>query len=112
VFDCATNRIFEEANYKYVFRTTTMATRRNVAAARYIAGASPISKPSRGQYPTYAWGQDAWSDFTEAMKIIKPQVQIGTNVTPARRGPVRHRSFRSAGQRSRDRAELRCGRRP
>ena len=36
LFDCATNRIFEEASYKYVFRTTTMATQENVAAARYI----------------------------------------------------------------------------
>ena len=26
LFDCSTNRIFEEASYKYVFRTTTMAT--------------------------------------------------------------------------------------
>lgn len=82
LFDCATNRIFEEANYKYVFRTTTMATQENVAAARYIAESFPNLKTYSGVNPNYAWGQDAWSDFTEAMKIIKPQVQIGTNVTP------------------------------
>jgi len=82
LFDCATNRIFEEASYKYVFRTTTMATQENVAAARYIAESFPNLKTFSGVNPNYAWGQDAWSDFTEAMKIIKPQVQIGTNVTP------------------------------
>ena len=82
LFDCATNRIFEEASYKYVFRTTTMATQENVAAARYIAESFPSLKTFSGVNPNYAWGQDAWSDFTEAMKIIKPQVQIGTNVTP------------------------------
>jgi branched-chain amino acid transport system substrate-binding protein len=82
LFDCATNRIFEEASYKYVFRTTTMATQENVAAARYIAENFPNLKTFSGVNPNYAWGQDAWSDFTEAMKIIKPQVQIGTNVTP------------------------------
>jgi branched-chain amino acid transport system substrate-binding protein len=82
LFDCATNRIFEEASYKYVFRTTTMATQENVAAARYIAESFPNLKTYSGINPNYAWGQDAWSDFTEAMKIIKPQVQIGTNVTP------------------------------
>jgi branched-chain amino acid transport system substrate-binding protein len=82
LFDCATNRIFEEASYKYVFRTTTMATQENVAAARYIAESFPNLKTFSGVNPNYAWGQDAWSDFTEAMKIIKPQVQVGTNVTP------------------------------
>jgi len=82
LFDCATNRIFEEASYKYVFRTTTMATQENVAAAHYIAENFPNLKIFSGINPNYAWGQDAWSDFTEAMKIIRPQVQIGTNVTP------------------------------
>ena len=82
LFDCATNRIFEENSYKYVFRTTTMATQENVAAARYIAESFPNLKTYSGVNPNYAWGQDAWSDFTESMKILKPQAQIGTNVTP------------------------------
>lgn len=82
LFDCATNRIFEEATYKYVFRTTTMATQENVAAARYIAETYPNLKTYSGVNPNYAWGQDAWADFTEAMKVLKPQAQIGTNVTP------------------------------
>ena len=82
LFDCATNRIFEEASYKYVFRTTTMATQENVAAARYIAGTFPNLKTYSGINPNYAWGQDAWSDFTEALKILSPNAQIATNVTP------------------------------
>jgi branched-chain amino acid transport system substrate-binding protein len=82
LFDCATNRIFEEASYKYVFRTTTMATQENVAAARYIAENYPNLKTFSGINPNSAWGQDAWSDFTEALKILKPQAQIATNVTP------------------------------
>ena len=82
LFDCATNRIFEEGSYKYVFRTTTMATQENVAAARYIAASYPNLKMYSGINPNYAWGQDAWADFTEAMKILKPDAAIGTNVTP------------------------------
>ena len=82
LFDCATNRIFEEGSYKYVFRTTTMATQENVAAARYIAASYPNLKVYSGINPNYAWGQDAWADFTEAMKILKPDAVIGTNVTP------------------------------
>ncbi len=82
LFDCATNRIFEEATYKYVFRTTTMATQENVAVARYVAEMYPNLKVFSGLNPNYAWGQDAWSDFTEAMKVLKPQAQIATNMTP------------------------------
>lgn len=82
LFDCATFRIFEEASYKYVFRTTTMATQENVAAARYIVENFPTLNKFSGINPNYAWGQDAWSDFTEAMKILKPQAQIGTIVWP------------------------------
>jgi branched-chain amino acid transport system substrate-binding protein len=82
LFDCATNRIFEEGSYKYVFRTTTMATQENVAAARYITEYFPNLKTFSGIDPNYAWGQDAWADFTEAMKILKTQSQIGTIVWP------------------------------
>jgi branched-chain amino acid transport system substrate-binding protein len=63
LFDCATNRIFEEGSYKYVFRTTTMATQENVAAARYITEYFPNLKTFSGIDPNYAWGQDAWADF-------------------------------------------------
>jgi len=82
LFDCSTNRVFEEATYKYVFRTTTMATQENVAAARYIAENFPNLKTFSGVNPNYAWGQDAWSDFTETLKVIKPQAAVATNVTP------------------------------
>jgi branched-chain amino acid transport system substrate-binding protein len=82
LFDCATNRVFEEASYKYVFRTTTMATQENVAAARYIAENFPNLQTYSGINPNYAWGQDAWSDFTETLKILKPNAGIATNVTP------------------------------
>jgi branched-chain amino acid transport system substrate-binding protein len=82
LFDCATNRIFEEASYKYVFRTTTMATQENVAAARYIAEMYPDLKTFSGVNPNYAWGQDAWSDFTESLKVLLPNAQIATNMTP------------------------------
>lgn len=82
LFDCATNRIFEENSYKYVFRTTTMATQENVAVARYVAEMYPNIKTFSGLNPNYAWGQDAWSDFTESMKMLKPQAQIATNMTP------------------------------
>lgn len=82
LFDCSTNRIFEEASYRYVFRTTTMATQENVAAARYVADAYPDLRKFSGINPNYAWGQDAWADFTETLKQLRPQAEVATNVTP------------------------------
>ena len=35
-FDCGTPRIFEDATYRYLFRTGAHATMDNVAAARYL----------------------------------------------------------------------------
>ena len=82
LFDCSTNRIFEENDYRYVFRTTTMATQENVAAARYIAENFPNLKTFSGINPNYAWGKDSWLDFTESMKILNPNAAISTNVEP------------------------------
>ena len=82
LFDCSTNRIFEENDYKYVFRTTTMATQENVAAARYVAEVFPDLKVFSGINPNYAWGKDSWLDFTESMKILKPEAKIATNIEP------------------------------
>ena len=59
-----------------------MATQENVAAARYVSDMYPNLKVFSGINPNYAWGQDAWSDFTESLKQLKPQAQIATNVTP------------------------------
>ena len=47
-FDCGTPRIFEDASYKYLFRTGATATMDNVAAARYLlATQAARSRPLR-----------------------------------------------------------------
>jgi len=82
LFDCSTNRIFEENDYKYVFRTSTMATQENVAAARYVHEKYPNLEYFSGVNPNYAWGVDSWRDFTETLSILNPSAKIKTNVTP------------------------------
>lgn len=82
LFDCSTNRIFEENDYKYVFRTSTMATQENVAAARYVHEKYPNLKFFSGINPNYAWGVDSWRDFTDTLSILNPSAKIKTNVTP------------------------------
>ena len=70
----------------------------------------PNLKSFSGINPNYAWGQDAWSDFTEAMKILKPQAQIATNVTP-KLGAGQYGAEISAllGSDGRDHRRTRCG---
>lgn len=81
-FDCGTPRIFEDASYKYVFRTGATATMDNVAAARYVLRRKPNVKTIAGINQNYAWGQDSWADFEESMKVLKPGIKIKTSQMP------------------------------
>jgi branched-chain amino acid transport system substrate-binding protein len=73
MFDCGTPRLFEERDYKYVFRPTPTATMDNVAAARYVTRKNPRVATYAGVNPNYAWGQDSWADFVRSMKVLQPK---------------------------------------
>ena len=81
-FDCGTPRIFEDADYKYVFRTASHATMDNVGAARYIAAKYPKVKTYAGINQNYAWGQDSWRDFHTAMPHVLPNIKMTTEQWP------------------------------
>ncbi len=81
-FDCGTPRIFEDASYKYLFRTGGHATMDSVGAARYLLTKRPEVKNVAGINQNYAWGQDSWNDFSEAIKQLKPDVTISTAQFP------------------------------
>ncbi|MDP6515892.1 MAG: ABC transporter substrate-binding protein [Alphaproteobacteria bacterium] len=70
--DCGTPRVFEQASYKYVFRTGPHAVMDNVAAARYLLDRLPNAKRIAGINQNYAWGQDSWQDFSAAMAALQP----------------------------------------
>ena len=106
--DCGTPRVFEEASYRYVFRTGPHAVMDNVAAARYLAEMFPALRTVAGLNQNYAWGQDSWNDFAAAMKALNPGVEIvdaqfpklfagqfGSEITTllARRPDIVHTSF-------------------
>jgi branched-chain amino acid transport system substrate-binding protein len=82
LFDCGTPRIFEDASYKYVFRTSAHAAMDNVAAALYLTEVKPKLKKVAGINQNYAWGQDSWNDFEASMKALRPDVQITTSQMP------------------------------
>ena len=81
-FDCGTPRIFEDASYKYVFRTSPTATMDSVGAALYVKDAKPKMKSIAGLNQNYAWGQDSWADFEAAMKQLVPNIQVKTSQMP------------------------------
>jgi len=81
-FDCGTPRIFEDASYKYVFRTAPHATMDNVGAALYVTEVKPKLKKVAGINQNYAWGQDSWADFEATLKQLRPDVQVTTSQMP------------------------------
>ena len=81
-FDCGTPRIFEERDYKYVFRTASTATMDSVGAALYVKDLKPNAKMIAGVNQNYAWGQDSWGDFELSMKQIIPGVKVATSQMP------------------------------
>src|SRR5688572_9679240 len=81
-FDCGTPRIFEDADYQYVFRTSPTATMDSVGAALYVTEMKKNIKSIAGINQNYAWGQDSWGDFELAMKVLVPNVEVKTSQMP------------------------------
>lgn len=75
LFDCGTPRIFEDTDYKFVFRTSPTATMDSVGAARYVVEKFPDATTIQGLNQNYAWGQDSWRDFELAMQQLKSGVE-------------------------------------
>jgi branched-chain amino acid transport system substrate-binding protein len=82
LFDCGTPRIFEDSSYKYVFRTGPTGTMDNVSVALYLVERFPNVKSIAGLNQNYAWGQDSWADFENAMKTLKPGIEVKTSQMP------------------------------
>lgn len=65
---CGTPRLFEEKNRSHVFRTQGNAVGDSIAAAIYISEMFPELKTYTGINQNYAWGQDSWKFFDQAMR--------------------------------------------
>ena len=81
-FDCGTPRIFEDNDYKYVFRTSPTATMDSVGAALYVKEMKPKVRSIAGINQNYAWGQDSWGDFEASMKQLVPNLEVKTSQMP------------------------------
>ena len=82
LYDCGTPRIFEEANYRYVFRTASHGAMDNVAAARYLKSRNVKVNTINLINQDYAWGHDSIKDFTLSMAVLYPNAKVQADQRP------------------------------
>jgi branched-chain amino acid transport system substrate-binding protein len=82
LFDCGTPRIFEEAKYKYVFRTAAHATMDNVGLVRYLKAKNVKMDTISAINQDYAWGQDSRADFLAAAGQLYPNAKLQADLLP------------------------------
>ncbi len=82
MWDCGTQRIFEENDYQYVFRTQANATPEMLATVLYLLKTNPDFKTIAVVNQDYAWGRDSWDIFSTALKAMKPDVEVVAEFFP------------------------------
>ncbi|WP_320177035.1 ABC transporter substrate-binding protein [Roseovarius pacificus] len=82
MWDCGTQRIFEENDYKYVFRTQANATPEMLSTVLYLLKTHPDFKTIAVVNQDYAWGRDSWDIFSTALKAMKPDVEVVAEFFP------------------------------
>lgn len=82
--DCGTPQIFEEivTDPTYLFRTGPTGTIDSVGAARYFQDSGTDLDRVAGINQNYAWGQDAWRDFTQSLTALDTGSDIVTEQFP------------------------------
>jgi len=76
MWDCGTQKIFEEAEYNYVFRSQAHAGTEMLATVAYLLKTKPDFKTIAVVNQDYAWGRDSWDIFSAALKALRPDVEV------------------------------------
>lgn len=82
MWDCGTQRIFEEGDYRYVFRTQSNAAPEMVATVLYLLKTKPDFSTIAVVNQDYAWGRDSWDIFLTTLKALKPDVEVVAEFFP------------------------------
>ena len=82
MFDCGSPQVFEDGDYKYVFRTGATGTMDSVAAAMYLKRRGMEVNAYTGINQNYAWGHDSWNDFKASMDQLYPDAEVVTPQFP------------------------------
>jgi branched-chain amino acid transport system substrate-binding protein len=82
LWDCGTQRIFEEAPHPYAFRTQGYATPEVLAPLLYLLKHKPDFRSIAIINQDYAWGRDSWEIWKNAMDVLKPGVRVAAELFP------------------------------
>ncbi|WP_144182766.1 ABC transporter substrate-binding protein [Elioraea rosea] len=82
LWDCGTQRIFEENSYRYSVRTQANAVPEIVAPLLYLMRVKPDFRTLAVVNQDYAWGRDSWAIWKAAMDAIKPGVRVVAELFP------------------------------
>lgn len=83
MWDCGTQRILEDDDYDYVFRTQANATQETLAPLAYLLEHHPDFKTIAVVNQDYAFGRDSWELFLTALKTQRPDVEVVAELFPA-----------------------------
>ncbi|GGJ09393.1 ABC transporter substrate-binding protein [Neoroseomonas lacus] len=82
LWDCGTQRIFEEAHYDYAFRTQGYGTSEILAPLLYLLKTKPNIRTVAVINQDYAWGRDSWELWKAGMDALKPGVRVVAEMFP------------------------------
>ncbi|WP_210421893.1 ABC transporter substrate-binding protein [Bradyrhizobium nitroreducens] len=82
LWDCSTQRIFEEAHYDYVFRTIGNSTPEVLAPVLYLLKYKPNFSTVAVVNQDYVWGRDSWTMFKTIVERLKPGVRVVAEMFP------------------------------
>jgi branched-chain amino acid transport system substrate-binding protein len=82
LWDCGTQRIFEEGKHPFAFRTQGFGTPEVLAPLLYLLKHKPDFKSIAVINQDYAWGRDSWELWKTAMDVLKPGVRVVAEMFP------------------------------
>ena len=82
MWDCGTQVIFEDNDYRYSFRTQGYATSEMLAALFYLLKHQPEFESIAVVNQDYAWGRESWEMFRTGLEALKPDVQVVAELFP------------------------------
>lgn len=82
MWDCGTQKIFEENDFHYSFRTQANATPEMLSTVLYLLKTKPDFKTIAVVNQDYSWGRDSWAIFSAALKQLKPDVEVVAEFFP------------------------------
>ncbi len=82
LWDCGTQRIFEEGPQPFAFRTQGYGTPEVLAPLLYLLRHKPDFRTIAVINQDYAWGRDSWEIWKTAMDVLKPGVRVVAEMFP------------------------------